>query len=392
MRKKTIHRLLFGCVLMSVFLLSGCTSILIPQNTPLSLNPFEAQGDNHQDSDIKSNTMTNIGDGTLYDISESGNALLINETTKVPPFSNNINMLKPETKTVSSFISSDKRLTNALFDKENSGIFYTERSADTANGGSTQLFWTSADRRTTKSMSQPAEKIQAPLCLKKQNTILYINKDNAVIEKNTNGKSKTYQTPNHLFIDKMLYDTTRQELIFLGKRTEDAEQADLYKASMKDNETDNEGNIILTPKCIARNVFDFSLSSDNKHIGYISVFNKDRRLSIYDNETNRIKNIAEDTYDTVTYTADNHHIVVTKHSVFGNQNYQSLWLLSDDGKSISQLTAPILIMSKVIASPTENAIYFSSNKDNEQTSADTGSQYVYCINFEFLDEKNNSKP
>lgn len=336
--------------------------------------------------------MTNIGDGTLYDVSESGNALLINETTKVPPFSNNINMLKPETKTVSSFISSDKRLTNALFDKENSGIFYTERSADTANGGSTQLFWTSADRRTTKSMSQPAEKIQAPLCLKKQNTILYINKDNAVIEKNTNGKSKTYQTPNHLFIDKMLYDSTRQELIFLGKRTEDAEQADLYKASMKDNETDNEGNLILTPKCIARNVFDFSLSSDNKHIGYISVFNKDRRLSIYDNETNRIKNIAEDTYDTVTYSADNYHIVVTKHSVFGNQNYQSLWLLSDDGKSISQLTAPILIMSKVIASPTENAIYFSSNKDNEQTSADTGSQYVYCINFEFLDEKNNSKP
>ena len=385
MIKKSTRILLFGCIILSALLLSGCTSILIPQNTPLSINPFFFQSENNDHYDVKSTAMTDMGDGTLYDVSESGNMLLLFETTKVPPISNNINLLKTETKTVSSFISSDKRLTNALFDKNNDGVFYTEKGAETSTGGSIQLFWTSADRRTTKSISEPSEKIQSPLCLIEKNTILYVNKDNAIIEKNIDGKSKTYQTPNHLFIDKMLYDSERKDLIFLGKRTEDEEQADLYKVSITEDEKDNDGNLILTPKCIARNVFDFSLSSDNKHIAYISTFSKDRRISIYDNETNRIKNIAKGTYDTTTYTADNHHVVATKHSESGNQNYQSLWILSDDGETTTQLTAPILIMSEVIASQTDNTIYFSSNNENEQTTADISSQNIYCIKFDLSD-------
>lgn len=381
MMKSLIRILFFGCVIISAFLLPGCTSILIPQNTPLSFKP-PFQSEKKNGNEVKTITMTNIGDGTLYDVSESGNMLLLFETTKVPPISNNINLLKTETKTISSFISSDKRLTDALFDKDNCGIFYTEKSADTSTGGNAQLFWTSADRRTTKSISEPSEKIQSPLSLIKKNTILYINKDNVIVEKNINGNGKTYQTPNHLFIEKMIYDPNQHDLIFLGKKTEDAEQVDLYKASMWNNEMDENGNFILTPKCIARNAFDFSLSSDNKHIAYITVFNKEKRISIYDNETNRIKNIAHGAYNTITYLPDNHRIVVTKNNEFGNQNYQSLWLLSDAGDSTEQLTSPILIMSKVIASPRSNEIYFSSNKENGQNTADVNSQTIYYIKLE----------
>lgn len=373
------------CILLIFFSVfsGGCQSILISQNEPITVQSSFFDPDDVQNGEqLSIDSISKLGHGIVQDISTQNNALLITDTTKAPPITYNVNLLNLSDNALSSFVNSDKQQNNAIFDSDNNGVFYIEKNASDSTATNSQLVWTSIDRTVTKTISNPNENVQNTLCLANNQTVLYLNIDNEIIQKDLAGHQKKYQTQNHYFIDKMRYQSGSNTLYFLGKKDVDDEFDNLYSATLETNEQGQDTNMLKT-KQIAQDVIDFDINDKNTQIAYIEKFNNSHQIVSINLSNMQKRNIKKDNYNSIIYAQDNSHIIVTKSDNNGEQDQQSIWIINQDKKTQQQLTSPMLISSPIIPSKDKNSLYFSVQKNNSTSSLNLYDQIIYQITYSF---------
>jgi len=363
-------------VLLALVALTGCDSVFIPSNSPITVQSNSLYNDKEESINI--NSVGKIGHGTIQDWSADNNSLLITSTTKAPPLTYNIELLNLSDKALNSFINSDKQQLSAIFEEKGNGVFYVEKAT---NSDTSQLEWTSPDRATTKTISTANENVQTPLCQAGVNAVLYTNGDNDIIRVSQDGSRIVYHSANGYSISKMTYEADTQTLYFLGRRDSADEYADLYSASLK---PDGITNGTLETQLIAKNVVDFSLQSDHSRLAYIMKFDDARKIVVLDLTTRQTRSLAFGDYNALSYTPDGSHLVVTKITNTDEQDFQSIWIVNTQNKEQTQLTSPMIITSPIIIPKDQNTLFFSVQTDDTAVSGSRFyDQVIYQVSFSY---------
>ncbi|MDD3995956.1 MAG: hypothetical protein PHC42_04615, partial [Bacilli bacterium] len=130
-------------------------------------------------------------------------------------------------------------------------------------------------------------------------------------------------------------------------------------------------------------VIDFDINDKNTQIAYIEKFNDSHQIVSVNLSNMQKRNIKKDNYNSIIYTQDNSHLIVTKSDNSGEQDQQSIWIINQDKKTQQQLTSPMLISSPIIPSKDKNSLYFSVQKNNSTSSPNLYDQIIYQITYSF---------
>ncbi len=310
-------------------LFSGCQSLLIPYDSPISLTEDRIQ----KNDTATIVNLTEIGIGVIQDITTTGDYLLIASKSMTPPITFNLDLYKTEESkpALVSFINSDKQQTNAIFDAENKGVYYLQKNESSESGGLfTQLMWSSLDRTVTKILSAANENVTSALYALDANSVMYINHKNELIMTNVAGERHVYSIESSFHPDTLTYVEATKTIYFLGTVDDDTALENLYSLTLTSDCSK------LMPELLAKNVISFAVKADHTAITYIQEKEKNRLLVRYDIKKKSKREISQGGYASLCYTADQGHLIVSEYTSDSKRETQSLWIMDDDGKTKQQ--------------------------------------------------------
>ncbi|MEG0681201.1 MAG: hypothetical protein RR581_06195 [Eubacterium sp.] len=377
MRKRIILATLLFVAIPLLF--TGCRSFLIPQDLPIPLNNDYNLKQNQQNK-IEILSFETISNGIIQDISYDGTTLLLLNIAEAPPITFNIDLLKISTNEnkLTSFVNSDKREINALFDEYSTGVFYIEENLDTSNNKMyNQLVWTSLDRSNTKTISLPDENVSKNICTLNDNNIIYTNSNNEIVVADSKGNRTVYNTSRNITITSINSSPKDNKIFFTGENPTNEKQINLYSADL----TGSSGEVTTT--LIDENVLNFDVNRQKSTLIYTQANGDQRRIMCYNFNTNiQPSVVSEGNFTSAVYAPNAERILYSQFSSTNTRSSQSIWIMDNNGKNKMQLSAPLTLTSKIISHPYKSTIYFSVEKKyDESVSENKVSSQIYQIDY-----------
>jgi len=379
MKKLLANSILFSFVILISLFLSGCESLFIPRNVPVVLHegvPSKSQSG----PAITVDSYLALCPGIIQDITSIGNALIVlnaeNTGNAKVPFS--IDFYNTDTRQLSSFISSDKRDLSALFDTSDTGLYYVEAMNDPISGKSgSQLLWTDINKDSTRIISLPEENVVKYFGIGESDKVIYINNNNNIIIADNQGNRQVYTTfrnYNILSVDLM---KGNDAVAFIAYDPANEGKTNLYYARIKSDTTE------LLPNLLEENVTGFDVNDINNQILFVENSMNNQSIGIWTSDTANSKIIANGNLGTGSFTPNGEKIIFTKYSPNFDSQYQSIWIMDADGNNPLQITAPLKLNSRVLCHPFKSILYFSVEKNAEDTNSGNDSivSQTYQVNY-----------
>jgi len=365
-------------ILIMVFVLctGGCQSLFIPKNVPIVL--WDGLPSNTQASKkINIQSFSAITPGTIHDITNSGNALIIINADK-PGTSFNIDSYDTDTQELSSFISSDKRQLSAFYDTFDTGIYYVEETVDPLTGkASSQLSWTEINKNTTRIISLPEENVIKHFGIGESNQVVYSNTNNEIIIADNHGNRQVYTPKQNYNILSVDYMKNAKAFVFLATVPNADDKTNLYYAPI------NTESAELRPELIQENVIDFNINRTNDQLIYVKNTGGDQVIGNWSVESGISTSLATGNFGTATFTSNGEKIIYTQYTPNIDFQSQSIWIMDANGKNPLQVTGPLNLNSQVISHPSKSILYFSVDITTEDpnTSKNTILSQTYQITY-----------
>lgn len=351
-----------GFILISALFAGGCQSLFIPKNVPIVLwNSLPSNTQTSQQLTIQS--YSPVSNGTIQDITNSGNVLLILNSGKSAT-QLNIDSYNTDTQQLSPFISSDKRELSARYDATDTGIFYVEEAIDPITGNnSSQLLWTDINRDTTRIISVPEENVVKYFGIGESNQVVYCNTNNEIIMADNQGSRQVYKTSQNYNILSVDYMINARAFAFIAAAPTGTEQTNLYYAEI------NPSSYEIIPRMVDKNVIDFAINNGGNQLIYVNNIGEKQSISIFSIDPNLKNTVATGNFRTAKYTPNGEKIVYTQYSPNVDSQSQSIWIMDANGKNSLQVTLPLKLNSQVICHPSKSILYFSVDTTTEDGKA-----------------------
>jgi len=363
-----------GFILMLTLVAGGCQSLFIPKNVPIVLwNGLPSNTQASQQITIQSYDA--VSPGTIQDITNSGNALLILNSGN--PASNfNIDSYNTDTQQLSPFISSDKRELSALYDALDTGIYYVEEAIDPITGNnSSQLLWTDINRDTTRIISLPEENVVKYFGIGESNQVVYSNTNNEIIMADNQGSRQVYKTSQNYNILSVEYMINAKAFAFISTAPTGAEKTNLYYAEINPNSNE------IIPRLVNENVIDFNINNGTNQLIYVNNTGEKQSIGLWSIDSDLTTTVSTGNFRTAKYTPNGKKIIYTQYLPNVGSQSQSIWIMDANGKNPLQVTVPLKLNSQVICHPSKSILYFSVDTTTEDgnTSGDGILSQTYQI-------------
>ncbi|HEY5557206.1 hypothetical protein [Acetobacterium sp.] len=362
-----------GFILVFALLAGGCQSLFIPKNVPIAL--WEGLSSKNQPSqEITIQSFHTITPGIVQDISNNGNSLIIlNSENSKTNF--NINTYDTDAQSLSSFISSDKRVLSALYDSFDAGIYYVVETVDANTGkASSQLLWTDINRDTTRVISLPEENVVKCFGIGESDQVIYSNNNNEIIIADNQGSRQIYTTPENYSILSVDYMKITHSLVFMANPPTGAEKTNLYYGEIKAD------SVKIIPKLVAENVIDFDVNKANNQLVFIKNTGQNQSIATWSVNSTPQTTLAAGNFGTVTYTSNGDKVVYTQYSSNVDSQFQSIWIMDPNGKKPLQITSPLKLNSQIICDPSKSILYFSVDTTKDVI---TAKDRIFTQTYEF---------
>ncbi|MGV8905966.1 MAG: hypothetical protein ACOH15_05160 [Acetobacterium sp.] len=350
---KPLAKLTFlSFILVFTLLAGGCQSLFIPKNVPIVLwDGVPSKTPASREINIQSfNTIT---PGTIHDITNSGNALIIINAGNLGT-NLNIDSYDTDTQALSSFISSDKRELSALYDTFDTGIYYVEETVDPiTEKTSSQLSWTDINKNTTRIISLPEENVMKHFGIGESNQVVYGNTNNEIIIADNRGNRQVYTQKQNYSIISVDYMKEANAFIFMATAPNADDQTNLYYAPIDAESAE------LLPILIEENVIDFNINSDIGQLIYVKNTGKNQLIGTWSANSDQATSLATGNFGSARYTPNGEKIIYTQSSPNVDSQSQSIWIMDANGKNPLQVTVPLKLNSQVISHPSKSILYFS---------------------------------
>lgn len=364
MLKPLTKWIFLGFMLIFVVVAGGCQSLFIPKNVPIVL--WDGLPSTTQASqEITIQSYDPVAPGTIQDITNSGNALLIlNSGNSVSDF--NIDSYDTDTQQLSPFINSDKHELSARYDAVNTGIYYVEEAIDPMTGdNSSQLLWTDINRDTTRVISLPEENVVKYFGIGELNQVVYSNTNNEIIMADNQGNRQVYKTPQNYNILSVNYMKNAKAFAFIAVPPTGAEKTNLYVAEINPNSFE------ILPRLVEENVINFDINNRNNQLLYVDNSGERQSIGLWSMDSDLKTTISTGNFRTAKYTPNGDKIIYTQYSPNIDFQSQSIWIMDANGKNPLQVTMPLKLNSQIICNPSKSILYFSVDTITEDKSAST---------------------
>ncbi len=350
------NRLLVLFLLVTLFLITGCQNILIPNNVPIVI-------DEDPNSEVASPVEANIlsydliSNGIVQDISYSGSQLIVlNTGDAANPYS--ISTLDTNSFLLTPFINSDKRQSCALYDSFDTGIYYIEETNDLSiDTIGTQLAWSDLNKSTTRIISSIEENVLPKFGTAESGKVAYANNKNELILADNQGNQRVFTNSKNYSLLKLAYLKNKAGFIFIATNTPDEEKTNLYFASLP-----KEGNE-LSPILISENVIHFSINDLNNQLIFVKNNNDYQSIETWQFGDLKPTSLTTGAFGSAQFTPDGKSIIYTQISAANsNLKNQSIWIMNAEGKDPAQLTAPVTLNSPIVCHPFKSTLFFSIEK------------------------------
>lgn len=347
-------------ILMSVVVFGGCQNLLVPKNVPIVLwEETSSQSQYPQELSIISYNV--ICPGIAQDITNSGSALIVLNAQN-PGTAFNIDSYDTDTQQLSPFISSDKRELSALYDSDDTGIYYVEESIDPITGNhSSQLLWTDINKNSTRTISLPEENIVKSFGVGEFDQVVYSNNNNEVIIADNQDNRQIFRTLQNLNILSVDYMNNNDYLVFIAYDPTNTEKTNLYYAKI------NPDSLEIRPNLIAENVTSFNINDLTNQVVFIKNTGDHQKIGTWENTGASPTIVASGNFGTAKYTPNGEKIIYTQHSQQINSQSQSIWIMNEEGEFPMQITAPLNLNSQIVVHPNKSILYFSVDTTLEET-------------------------
>ncbi|MBK5244836.1 MAG: hypothetical protein JJE18_07395 [Eubacteriaceae bacterium] len=366
-----------GFILIFTLVAGGCQSLFIPKNVPIVL--WNGLPSNTQASpQITIPSYNTVANGTIQDITNSGNALLILNSGN-PAAKLNIDSFNTDTRQLSPFISSDKRKLSARYDALDSGIYYVEEANNPITGNnSSQLLWTDINRDTTRIISLPEENVVKYFGIGKSNQVVYCNTNNKIIMADNQGNRQVYKTSQNYNILSVDYMINARAFVFIATAPTGAEQTNLYYAEINPNSFE------IIPKIVDENVIDFDINNGSNQLIYVNNIGEKQSIGSFSIYSSLKTTVSTGNFRTAKYTPNGNKIIYTQYSPKVDSQSQSIWIMDANGNNPFQVTLPLKLNSQVISHPSKSILYFSVDTTTEDghASSDGILSQTYQLNYQ----------
>lgn len=357
---KRFRKILFFTLLPLICLISfcGCENILFPYNVPVVLQEDQnSQTDSPQEATIVSYQV--ISTGLVQDISYSGSNLLILNNTA--PYA--INIFDTANHQQSTFLSSDKQQSSAVYDSYDTGIYYIEETANQdSNTTDIQLVWSDVSKNTTRIISDAEENVVPNFGIADQGNVAYGNNNNELILSDNNGNRTVYKNPNNDTLLQVAYIGDEPCFVFIAANPAVEDETNLYYARIPD-ESNN-----LSPTLISENVSSFNVDQLNNQVAFVKNSGDTQSICVWQLNHSKLSVLTTGSFGSVQFTPNGENIIYTQVST-GNTDLksQSIWIMDTSGNNPLQLTAPIKLSSTIVCHPFQSILFFSIERNTDNT-------------------------
>ncbi|MBC3797116.1 hypothetical protein [Acetobacterium tundrae] len=351
--------LFLAFIIMIALFASGCQNIFIPVNVPVVLKEGIFSGiQSPQKISIQSFNV--ISSGVVQDITNNGNNLIIlNRGTTF-----NIDTFNTDTQQLSSFVNSDKHELSALYDANDTGIYYIEKTIEPNSGNlDSQLLWTDINKNITRTISNPEENVNQFFSTNESNQVVYSNNNNELVLADNEGNRTVYKTLRDYPILSIDYIEDAQGFVFIAYDPVKEEKTNLYYAKIKDD------SLELSPSLIAENVNSFDINDVTNQVIFIKNGGESQSIGTWKTSDIKSSTIATGHFGTVKFTPNGENIIYTQYSPNYDSQSQSIWVMDANGDNPLQVTAPLKLSSQVFCHPNKSILYFSAETNAASTNS-----------------------
>ncbi|WKY45477.1 hypothetical protein Q5O14_05150 [Eubacteriaceae bacterium ES2] len=336
----------------------GCENIFFPYNVPVVLQENQnSQTDSPQEATIVSYQV--ISTGLVQDISYSGSNLLI--LNNAAPYS--INIFDTSNNQLSTFSSSDKQQSSAVYDSYDTGIYYIEETANQdSNTTDIQLVWSDVSKNTTRIISNAEENVVPNFGIADQGNVVYGNNSNELILSDNSGNRTVYKNPNNGTLLQVAYIDDEPGFVFIAANPAIEDETSLYYARIPDDSND------LSPTLISENVSSFNVDKLNHQVAFVKNSGDSQSICIWQLNHSKPSVLATGSFGSVQFTPSGENIIYTQVAT-GNTDLksQSIWIMDNNGNNPQQLTAPIKLSSTIVCHPFQSVLFFSIERNTDNT-------------------------
>lgn len=363
-----------GILMATAIFLSGCRSLVIPQDQPFFSTPLT-------ETNVTISSFDILSSGTLQDISSDNEQLLLLNTTDTLPTTYNIDVFDTTASDnhMTNFVNSDREKLSAAFDTNSHGVFYVEQTTSPTSQTINQLVWTSEDKRTTRTLSNTEESVNPTFHILDNGQILYSNNAGQIVITDATGNRTDYQLDTALSLIDLDYHPDSQRFVFLASTNNSGSEKNLYTAVV------NAQNELSTPIQIDSNVLNFDLKQDGSGLIYTRISNEQNQIVYRSfNLTERPQTLLEGSLSSASYTPDNNQIIYAQFVDSTEQSCCSIWSMDASGSNSVQLTAPLNITSPIIpVAGQNNILYFSVEASRTNLTSNTHSSQSIVYRLEY---------
>lgn len=345
MNKKT------GCAVLSliliVLLVSGCSGVLTPENTVLTVEP-----DVRNSAAITSFTARQ--GGRVQDLSADGSQVLSIGQTAAGTRSAALDIYDTASESLVNLISSDVEIGSAMFTSK--GIYYSRRTVrNQLTDDLYQIMWYSLDKSTERTITVGDQTSTGVFTCWGDDQIAYISSNHNLVLADSQNETERFELDKNLSVKKIAWSPSENALFLLGT-TNDGETDDLYKMTINRNGT-------LDKSRVASHVIDFDYSENSGTVAYIHQELTDQGLYLTTAQTGFAKGycILRAQLNSVRFTEDGHSVIYTQAVAESNTSNQSIWKTSIDTVSPIQISAPMQLTSNVCSAADQSPVYFSAS-------------------------------
>lgn len=322
------------CLLLLILLFSGCRSFLYPYDRPYVIKSTT-------DPVAKITAYSEIGYGTLMDISENNTTLLALNTSDTFPTTYTIELFSFENQKwhATNLFTSEKEIYDALLSEKDQGLYYIEAIGSNSNSKvSKQLVWTTMDGSTSRVLTDQDESVISDLFAIPTGGIIYANNRQEIVMAYADHTRKSFIISEDYQVKNIIYDQKNQQILFLSSYKEDP-TINLYRAEIKGKE--------LIPSLSANNVTTFDYDPLSDALFFLQLNGDEKKLCQILLEKNTITTLGTGRYEKITAGGEDHTLIYSLSEENEAKSMETIRVFSESNKTSSQVTSPKALIGKL---------------------------------------------
>lgn len=359
-------RLLLLIIFTVGIFLTGCSSILIEEDTVLTLS-----SETPQTASI--NSLTTDQPGKVCDMTKDRKSILSIGR-------NNSNF------TIDSYQIPGNSLVNLLTSESriydvkaaDNGFFYTKLNP--ANMLNVQIIWSTSDLTVERVITDPYENVSETIFAYGTDNVIFISNNNELVFSNSSGVQRRYELGKQIEVSEIVWSESNNTG-FLTGRDFGNDYFTLYQFNVNDSDFRMTG--------LMKNVLDIDLSDKSDMLAFCIQEEDTVQAYIISDiaQINPQRQFKQPELEKVCFSDDENTLFFTKHLGVGIRS--TLWNYDISSKNTYQLTSPLRIVSDIIPFTVNNEVFFSIRQSSYNETNDVITSTNYISTLVYTSPKNN---